>query len=1436
MEIKDIVSALKGQVEEGRLSLKVIAETVPSFQNILSGIPESNELSLSGVTVTSSTKTSTVTVKGTSPWSAVPLDFEVKLTKSGEQWSSFVKVGMSAGERLSVPNLEWFELDKAAFTFEATPANKEYVGAFSSNLHMGDVSIPIEAKLPNGGGLHLESHPKNLKFGGLADLGKLVGGKEVLALPEEIDAIGSVQLNSLALNAQASTKGIQNIQSISMDIGTAEAWELIPGLFELSSIEINSEVSNPLDTSNRHVTGTITGKVMVGTIAVEMKAEKLKPEDSWVFIGSVPSIDLGELANALLKEFTLPAQLPVIQFVDTQIEINSSEKSYQFQTQSGPDTNWEVPLGVTNLVISSLELKASKTKSLTSGDILGKCELFGAEATINAKLEKELQLDISLANVNLTNIIDALLVGVSFPQEVPNVVFESVSMQVNTSTKEFTLSAASTEDWEIPLGVTGLLVEDVQLTIDRKLDDQNKFVTSGSFKGGASLGSVSFDLDYTFPGEFVLGTQIPSINLSPVLQDLCGSAAMIGLPAPSSVVNVTLTDIVIEVAPQSKQFSLRGTSPLGSCELIVNQTTAKKWAFLAAFTPPQNWHFSTIDNSLKVLDELDFSNTSLILSSATQQSVDFALVQVPSGTQIIKGLTFFANLDMSGLGVDDLMSLESLMVSASIGTSPSTLKLQAGIGGSFKVSDGVSMGDMNFFLRPAPSNFELGISGAVNAKIGKSDLLFIGTMGIKPIDRSASFAATMLGMWEEPFDIKGLFVENVAMEVGIGIVPPPAVAAPIVGLAGTIGIGAFEGSAAVKFDTAMPSKSMIAASFNQLYLKDIIQTFCEPAVYAQIPKEIQSTVLSVGMEDVGVYVVPQPTQIGELFYEQGFKFEGKLSISDFDAQFFFMLDYSKGFLIKASMDPINIENVLVIAGSGGLPGPSLELDLQVGGIPKVEIAASMQLLGLSAETYIALNDSGFLFLIEGKIFDLFEASVTASGTDLKSGGDFYLKVEMRNDLMEYLREKALEGIQNAADSATKEIQDAQDDIDKARGEVNKLQREIEKTRNTIKKERERDAKNVKDAENGVTTAQNKVNSLNKQISSMRSKIKKERARDTKNVKDAESDVQAAQNKINSLNKQITNTRNTIKKERERDTKRLRDAQDKVSAAQREVNSISNEIKSTKSRISKLNDDIKDKKRWYKKSPWHKKTYRWAEYSAYAAAKGTEIGALYTKIGGLETAKGTANGVLEAAKQVVRGIEKAAKTFPIDADPRIVGLFTAKETATAAMEVAKTALKVAKAAIKAFPIDADPRMVALFTAKETANAALEIAKQSLKGLQALIKSFPIDADPRIVALFTAKETANASLQAAKLFLEGVKKGVGGLADVGEFIVEYGLGGLLDIRYAKFEGQLNIVKGGSVDLALELSVMKKDLDFEFGFSFNDPLQGAKVLAEKLIDEIK
>ncbi|MFK8102005.1 MAG: hypothetical protein AB8G15_05765 [Saprospiraceae bacterium] len=1364
MEINTLVPSLKEKLQAGQIAITDLTQLIPRLGLLVDQFPAARSLHLKDSSIKYNKSKDQLNVTGTIRWTK-NLSFDLALTLQNTTLGPKLTAlaSLPAAHTLSIPGLDWFSLEAVEISLSTIPLGDPYIKfsrgfqhQLSCTLRVEKIQLPLTATYQTSSNLVLQLGLTDFTFKGIGDMLKIVGGAKNISLPAQIDQLGAIRLHQFSLEMAPGPKKVSTIRRISFGFGTAKSWELIPDIFSLEAIDVVTEVYNPLKNS-RSFGGIIRGDLRIGKTQLSVSAMK-EEGNPWTFKATAPTLSLSDLAEKVLKVFSIEAKLPKIIFSDTTIAITPATGNFSIASAASEENNWVIALGNAKLTVNNLKVAVARTDGQTTGHIEGTADFLGTTISVKADFAQQLKIEITLTQLSLKQITSKLLPDINFPSELPDINFDQVKLNINPTTSAFSLAAVSTKDWEIPLGVAGLQIDDIHFSVSRKkAATGKKMISSGVFGGKAHIGTAESNLEYKFPGDFVFTTNLPTVDLSPVIQDLCGTQAMMGISVPDSISNLKLTDIKIKAAPKQKYFSLSGTSPIGNSELIITKNKQGKWAFITGFSPAAHWRFSSIDSTLTPLDNLNLSNSMLVLSSAATKDTPLSIIQVPDNLSISRGLTFMAALNLSELGVKDLMNIEMLTISTTIDRNPANIKLAAGIAGHFKITDSVSMGDMNFFLKPVPSNFELGISGSVLAKIGDSDLNFVGTMGIRPIERSAAFAVTMLGIWKEPFDIKGLQIGNVALEVGIGIVPPPAVAAPIVGIAGTMAIGSVTGSAAVKFDTANPNKSMIAASFNRLFLREVIETFCDKKVLTKIPKEIKNTVLAVGLEDVGVYVVPQPTSIGELAYEQGFRFEGKLSIADFNAQFYFLLSYQEGFAIKASMDPIRIGKVFALEGSGNYPGPTLDIDLRLGKKAGVVIAGHAKLLGLQAETLVTISDQGFLFFVEGKIFDVFVASLTVSGGNLKKGGDFYIKAVMRNDLISYLREEARKGIKAAAAEATKEIEKAQNEVRKAQREVDKIQSSIETMRKTIKGEREKSAKGVRDAENAVKSAQRKVDSIQKEI-----------------------------NKV----------RKTIQKERDRDTKRLRAAQKEVTKAQNAVNSIQGEINKSKRRIDQLNADIRRKKKWYNNSGW-KKSYRWAEYSGYVSAKGIEIGAVYTKIGGMEGAKATAYGVLEGAKQVVKGIELAAKTVPIDMDPRIVGLYSGKGIAT---------------------------------------GALETAKHTLKLLQATIKAFPIDMDVRIVALFTAKGTATGALQLAIGSMEIAKAAVGGLAEVGDFIVKHGLGGLFDVKKAAFEGRLNGLSNGGVTMSLELILLKKPLHLSLAFNFKNIGRSVELLTKKLLEELK
>ncbi len=1151
---------------------------------------------------------------------------------------------------------------------------------------------------------------------------------------------------TLTLDAE----GLPQLVDMAQWVGLSSFTNDLTGLgLELSTI---AGASFSVDLATRKMTSmTAAGSLTLASCGLD--ATVTFDPDATLILQIAEGEDL-TLTEAIAALGLSAADLPDIALDQFTLTAHPSAKTYI--TTANLANDWSVDVGGSSLALTAVGVEVTSTKGEKTFSLAGALQIGNASLMVTAARDEgdvplTLLCDLDDGDtIELSSAIEQLVGTVAIlPVDLPDFVLTEIKFSIVPQTGEYSLFAESDELWGLDIGETGLDLDDVTLQLDRKVTANGTKATTGAIAGTLDIATVECRCEYAFPGEFVLGGSLPPFKISPILQDLGGTSALKDLPVPLSVLSVQCEGGTLAIAPKSKTLSISAASKLGATELNLSRTSSG-WGFVVGFAPPPSWKFSSIDSSLSVLDGLKFSETALILASNTDKSLALQSINTPDGgAAVIRGFNFFATLDMTGTGVDALLGLEALTVYSAIGGKPSDLVIEALIDGEFNLGDGVLFGDIKLRLQPAPSNFALSLLGVVSAELDNSQLRFVGGMSVTP--RSALFQATMEGVWQDPFDTRNVAIANLALEFGASM--PPLL--PSIGLAGSLQVGEFAGAVAVKFDAAMPSRSMLAIAFNQLYLMDVIRTFCGLSVAQAIPAGLTKTVLNIGFEDVNIYIVPQPTTIGTLVFEQGFYLGGTLVFAGWRATASLSIDYLEGTELKAELDPINVAGIFKLSGARGETKPSLYLKLSPTTVPALKVSGAVELLGLKSETYIEFSDSGFYFLSQGSLFGLFNTSLEVSGTDFTNGGSYWLRATMQNDLMEYLRDNATKAIQRAAASATAELTAAQND---------------------------------------VKAAERKVQSLSKDIADMRATIQRERDRDSAKLKAAQADVTKVQNDVNSLMNQITSMRRQIQRERDAATRDLTNARNSVSSAQNDVNSIQREINSTKSRISQLKSDIDKKHRWFKKSKWYQKSYRWAEYSAYAAAKGSEIGALYTKIGGLETAKATANGVLEAAKQVLRGIEAGVDTFPIDADPRIAGLFTAKETA---------------------------------------NASLVVAKETVKLIEKSIQTIPIELDPRLSGLYVAKESAEVGLDAAYYFLEGVKKSVGAVAEVGTFIAEVGLGGLLDVKSATFEGSLEATSGGSVSLDLSVSFMQgQPQSLALAFNFKSPLAAAEDLAKKLL----
>lgn len=1211
--------------------------------------------------------------------------------------------------------------------FHGDAAVKDKVVHLTSDLNLGSRYIELEGKFDN------------FAFPTLADLSGFIGQSDLRSfLPDIPDTNARFTLDWLKLGVSLQSK---KLSAIAIGFSTDLQIEVLENRLSLSGMTFETTIISPFETAKREVRCLLSGNLQLANTT--LKVFSSFPE--FVLFGTLPEGETIALSGFLTQWGVASEGIPsdmTISALLVSVGLRTKEIAFHLRLEG----LWEIVTGGKRLTLESLEMQVGIKVGKVAGRISGMAQLADFETEISADLTTEgWEINSHLVNAKLSTLVNSLSDDLTFPAEIPDIGFDDVNLTIVPKSKRIVVDAVSQSSWNIPVGINGLALTNLSMNLAR---EGGKAGSKATLSGKLHIGASSFALNCVLPGELVLEGDLPQINLSQLLQEFCGSDIIRDIPAPAAALASSLSTVHFIIRPKSEAVNISATSEYGQVRIEVRKLGAK-WGFSVAFEPPANWKLSKLASELAVLDGLDMSSTALVLSSVDNDALTLPALSSP--VSVKKGFNLAASLDLSALGADKVLNTASLQIYAAIGGTPSNIVLEAAFRGLVKINENTAFGDIRFRLTPSPQNFSVELLGTVFAQIGESKLQFIGGMKVQP--RSALLKTTMKGDWIEPFGVKGVIVSNLAIELGLSF--PPLL--PSVGFAGTLQVGDFKGSVAVKFSAAFPSQSMLAIEFNQLYLMDIIKQFCGAKIAAKIPASIQKTVLLIGLENVKIYIVPQTTTIGELVYEQGFIIRGKLVLWGLEIETDMSLDYTEGVLVKGSVSRVELAGLFSLTGSQGRERASLLFDLRRSAKPRVDIEGAVTILGFTREVTINFSDSGFYFRTSAKIFDLFEATIEASGSDLQNGGSFMLSVMMKQDLLEYLREKATAAIDAAAKESIRKIEAAQRDVDNAQAEVNRLLGLIDSTRSVIAQER---------------------------------------ARDTKRLQDAQAEVQRAQADVNSLDNQIASVRRTIEGERDRDTRRIQSARRDVQNAQDKVNGLTNQINNANNRIEQLKQAIRNKENWYNNLGfWDKwNPANWGSVVAENTPRVAEISGLGIELGGLYSGQHIAWGALEAAKGVLRGIEAGAVHFPIEADPRMAGLISAKATA---------------------------------------NGILEAGKGIVRGIELGAKTFPIDADPRIVGLFTAYGTATGGLKAAQGILEVTKSTVGGLADIGKFIVDIGLGGLIDIKSASFYASLAVSSGGRVSLNVELLFMKKDKhSLTLDLNFHNPLSAAEALAKSLL----
>lgn len=97
----------------------------------------------------------------------------------------------------------------------------------------------------------------------------------------------------------------------------------------------------------------------------------------------------------------------------------------------------------------------------------------------------------------------------------------------------------------------------------------------------------------------------------------------------------------------------------------------------------------------------------------------------------------------------------------------------------------------------------------------------------------------------------------------------------------------------------------------------------------------------------------------------------------------------------------------------------------------------------------------------------------------------------------------------------------------------------------------------------------------------------------------------------------------------------------------------------------------------------------------------------------------------------------------------------------------------------------------------------------------------------------REAATTVLAASRTILDGFEQATTGSLAAAKWIVDKGLGGVVDVKSAEFAGKLDVMKGGGVSMKANVKFLDNSHNASFSFNFTDPVSGAKALASMLLE---
>lgn len=736
--------------------------------------------------------------------------------------------------------------------------------------------------------------------------------------------------------------------------------------------------------------------------------------------------------------------------------------------------------------ISALDTEVSGTERKVSG----KVSLFGFDnLTLSGALSSKLKvknlsivfpaaasIDLAkfskmLGNADLSDFLPAgfpINTGLSIQQL--NLDFENNGRTIQQFKADFEVGGYS-----IP-GFDAVALEGMDLSFDIESPTRSARKVGGNITGRGRLGALPVSIAAQLssnPSDIAFVSTIENINLQTVLTSFVDNAevnAFLDI-VPDIFKEITLNTLQAEVQPATGLFKGVGNSTLGSIEMQLTAPRGNKKAVMClGIAPPPSFKFSEISGALIALDSLDFSGSAFIMSTGEIASYTSSLSALASQPElrVSKGFNMYSSIAF-GEDIADLLKVNQLNLSGWINETFTAISMDAALDLDLQFSEDVKMSEIKFGMRLTPTvPLLFSISGMMEVKMGTDRLGFNAAFEMAPIDQQMrgqffmqalkrqrgeelfelidEFGNPVPPEWAEPFGIPGIGLRRLGASAGIDLKLAP-VFLNEVGFTAAARLGTVpntskhvQADGTIVVNISNPTRSVLEVDIKNMTILALIEAFVEDHGIQDGPIK---DFLGSGLEDSHLLVVPVDGL--EFFgkrYSKGIAAGATMNFGGYKVYSDFSLSKS-GVSGYGSLDPINWGNgQFVLSGRTG-DRPEMRLKLMKGQAPEVYVDGIVNLLGISSETTMSIDNTGFELITVGKIFDEFEAVIEAKGKAFtQEGSGLYLRAALRNDLVSRLNQEVTKGIEQATISVQNQLQQNRRDLLQARADLVKIDQRI----------------------------------------------------------------------------------------------------------------------------------------------------------------------------------------------------------------------------------------------------------------------------------------------------------------------------------------------------------------------------------------------------------